>query len=209
MLKHAKKAIIFDLDNTIYPVAAIGPELFAGLYEMIEQDASYRGKIEDVKDAVERKPFQAVAKEFLFSAGLTFKGLKFLSDIEYTGEIHPFEDYQYTKDINCLKFLVTTGFTKLQWSKIHVMRLENDFKECFVVDPSISSQTKKDVFGEIMNKYGLMHEEVLVVGDDIHSEITAAQELSIDAVVYDYSKKYMHLSGYNVITDFAELNDFM
>lgn len=209
MLKTKKKAIIFDLDNTIYPVASIGPELFYNLYQMIEQDGAHQGKIADIREAVERKPFQVVAKEFHFSEGLTAKGIKYLSDIEYTGEIQPFDDYRFTKEFTCLKFLVTTGFTKLQWSKIHLLDLDKDFDSCIVVDPSISSKTKKDVFKEIMEEFQLKPEEVLVVGDDIHSEIKAAGELFIDTVIYDYNEKYKELAGYDVINSFGKLGDFM
>jgi putative hydrolase of the HAD superfamily len=39
-----KKAIIFDLDNTVYAVRTIGEELFASLFELITQDGkSYTG----------------------------------------------------------------------------------------------------------------------------------------------------------------------
>ena len=50
------------------------------------------------------------------------------------------------------KFLVTTGFIKLQMSKVKMLGIEEDFKEIHIVDPEVKDKTKKDVF-EIMEKY--------------------------------------------------------
>lgn len=200
-----KKAIIFDLDNTIYPVASIAPKLFRSLYELIEKDGSFEGSFGDVKEAIQRKPFQVVANEFQFSDALTQKGLDLLMALEYDDVIKPFEDYLLTKKIDCLKFLVTTGFKKLQESKIKQLELKEDFTAYFIVDPSVSPLTKKDVFQTIADQYQLTPEEILVVGDDVHSEIKAAKELGIDTVVYDYDGTHEQLSGYHVISNYNEL----
>jgi len=209
MEKMNKKAIILDLDNTIYPVASIGDKLFDELYQLIEQDGSYSGNMEDIKKAIQRTPFQLVAKEFQFSAALTEKALELLMALEYNDIIKLFDDYLLTKQIDCLKFLVTTGFKKLQKSKIRQLNVFNDFDACYIVDPSVSTLTKKDIFKKIMEQYQLEPEEILVVGDDIHSEIKAGKELGIDTVVYDYNGTHTQLSGYTIITDYKELKKFI
>ncbi|WP_400261175.1 HAD family hydrolase [Sphingobacterium sp. SG20118] len=211
MRKTAKKAIIFDLDNTIYPVSSIAGNLFSDLFKLIEQDGRYIGSLEAVKDAIQRRPFQVVANEFDFNQELTAKALEVLSVLEYRSTIRPFEDYQLTKELDCLKFLVTTGFTNLQWSKIKQLELEKDFEACFVVDPAKSDLTKKNIFAQIMVKYNLSSKEVLVVGDDIHSEIKAGRELGIETVLYDYAGKHTHTSTYNdnVISNFDKLITFV
>jgi|SRR5690606_38752458 len=202
-----KKAIILDLDNTVYPVSSIGKQLFSDLFDMIQQDGRYEGSFEDVKQAIQRKPFQVVADEFSFHEELTSRGLEALSDLEYKGEMKAFDDYALIREFPQMKFLVTTGFTKLQWSKIRQLNLETDFDACFVVDPAKSSKTKKDIFAEIMSSYGLSAEELLVVGDDIHSEIKAGKELGIETVLYDFASKYIELPDYTdyIITNFSEL----
>ncbi|MEC3879705.1 HAD family hydrolase [Parapedobacter sp. 10938] len=204
-----KKVIIFDLDNTIYPVASIAKGLFGDLYRLIGADGRYTGEFEDIKYNIERKPFQLVAAEFHFNEELTALALALLADLEYNGPMAPFDDYPLTRDIDCLKFLVTTGFTKLQWSKIRQLNLQADFEACYVVDPASSQQTKKDVFAGIMDKYRLNPEEVLVVGDDLQSEIKAGRELGIDTVVYDYAGKFGSLENHHVITNFDALNAFI
>ena len=38
-----KKALILDLDNTIYPVSAIGEKLFGKLFHLIIESGDYTG----------------------------------------------------------------------------------------------------------------------------------------------------------------------
>lgn len=206
-----KKAIIFDLDNTIYPVSSIGGRLFRDLFTMIQEDGRFEGSFEEVKEAIQRKAFQVVAEEFKFHEDLTSAGLKALSDLEYTEQMKPFDDYEVAREIPLMKFLVTTGFSKLQRSKIRELDVEKDFEACFVVDPAKSKKTKKDIFAEIMNRYGLTAREVLVVGDDIHSEIQAGKELGLETVLYDFASKYVELPEYtdHIITNFSELERFL
>lgn len=183
-----KKAIIFDLDNTIYSVYTIGNELFASLFELIIQDGSHNDDIDVIKDQIMRRPFQLVAKDFHFSDKLTNKGIALLKELEYKGKIEPFDDYQFAKSLPIDKFLVTTGFFKLQQSKVEGMKITNDFKEIHIVDPSKSQLTKKDVFVDIMQRHRYSKSELLVVGDDMESEIKAAQDIGIDAILYDKLK---------------------
>lgn len=214
MKKIKKKAIIFDLDNTIYPVSSIGDQLFSELFSLIEEDGRYLGDLAAVKEASKKKAFQVVAKEFHFNEELTAKAFGLLSDLEYDGDIKPFDDYvdyRLRKNTGYLKFLVTTGFTKLQWSKIKQMELEEDFDAYFVVDPAKSDRTKKDVFAEIMDEYKLNPEEVLVIGDDIHSEIKAGRELGTDTLLYDHAGTNTGTSDYkgNIITHYNQLEHFI
>lgn len=192
-----KKAIIFDLDNTIYSVHSIGEELFAPLFKMIEHDVGIIQNIEKIKDDIMRRPFQIVAKDYQFSRQLTEKGQTLLKTLTYNGKIEPFEDYSFVKELLVDKFLVTTGFLKLQQSKIEGMKIGQHFKEIHIVDSSTSDQTKKDVFAAIMKRHNYQSTEVLVVGDDLHSEIKAAKELGLEAILYDHSK--LNTSVTNII----------
>lgn len=65
-----------------------------------------------------RKPFQLVAKDYQFSKQLTSKGTELLTNLKYKGKIEPFKDYRIVKNLSLDKFLVTTGFLKLQQSKV-------------------------------------------------------------------------------------------
>jgi putative hydrolase of the HAD superfamily len=182
-----KKALILDLDNTIYPVNSIAPELFAKLFAVLDQhlDEFSPETMNDIKDDLQRRHYHLVAEKFNFGPELMAEGLTLLKNLAYTQPMKPFDDYPQVASIALKKFLVTTGFSKLQWSKVKMLDLEKDFEEIHIVDPEISNQTKKDVFADILKRYGYAPADVLVIGDDPESEIKAAIALGIDTFLFD------------------------
>ena len=204
-----KKAIILDLDNTIYPVPSIGDELFSPLFQIIAEDGNHVGEMKEIKDDIMRRPFQRVAADFKFSDELTQKGIALLKEITYKGKIEPFEDFAYVKDLSIDKYLVTTGFLKMQQSKVENMGLEHDFNEIHIIDPDTSPQTKKDVFAAILERHSYQRQEVLVIGDDLHSEIKAAQELGLEAVLYNKFQRPGNFNSVPEISDFRQLKSYL
>lgn len=182
-----KKAIILDLDNTIYPVSSISGNLFQAVFGFVDTLAEEIGteEIEKAKAEMQRRPYQQVAEKFNFSEAAKNKGLDLLKDLEYALPMQPYEEYKYISETPIDKYLVTTGFTKLQWSKIRLLGIEADFKAIYIVDPQISSETKKDIFAMIMSNNNYRPEELLVIGDDPESEIKAAGSLGIDTFLFD------------------------
>jgi putative hydrolase of the HAD superfamily len=199
------KAIIFDLDNTIYPVQSIADDLFSGLFQLLDESGEATGEMAAIKEEVKQKPFQWVAGKYGLSKDLIQKVVQLLKGLSVSGDIKPFEDYSKTRSLALEKFLVTTGFTKLQRSKIEKMGLEKDFKEIHVVDPETTTRTKKDIFIEVLERNGFGPSEVVVVGDDPESEIKAAQELGIKAILYDKLNRYPDNGTLTRITDYSQL----
>ncbi len=204
-----RKAIILDLDNTIYPVISIADQVFAPLFELIGQDESHKNNFEKIKHEIMRRPFQLVAKDFGFSEELKQKALNLLKTTTYVGEMFPFEDYSAVRELPVEKYLVTTGFLELQRSKVSRLKIENDFKEIHIVDPSTSDKTKKDVFADILARNNYALREVLVVGDDLYSEIKAAKELGIDAVLYDRDNLHTQPLDIKRINNFHQLTELI
>ena len=202
-----KKAIILDLDNTVYPVSSIGNELFKPLFQLIEESGDYTGQPDEIKQDIMRKPFQKVAEEYEFSDKLTEDGVAILRELTYDKNMSPFEDYAAVKALPCQKFLVTTGFTKMQESKVQQLGIAEDFDEVHIVDPELTNQTKKDIFQDILERHRFDPSEVLVVGDDPDSEVQAAKELGIDAVLYDKINFNPHMNHLTRITDFKQLKE--
>ncbi|HRP56410.1 HAD family hydrolase [Agriterribacter sp.] len=204
-----KKAIILDLDNTIYPVAAIANKLFKTLFALIEESGAYKGNLAEIKNRIMRQPFQVVARDFSFSEDLVKDCLQLLGGLTYESKMEPFEGYETVRNIACKKFLVTTGFTKLQHSKINQLGIDKDFEAIFVVDPSQSALTKKDIFRKILDDYRYTTDEVLVVGDDLHSEIRAAKELGIETVLYNHNGEQPPAPRQNTIHSFKEIIPYL
>jgi len=200
-----KKAMIYDMDNTLFPVSDIGHELFSPLFERIEESGRYSDRMEDIKKDLMRKPYQEVAEKYEFDEQLKKDGDDILKDLTYDKKINLFDDYPAILELPGDRYLVTTGYKNMQNSKIRNMGISQDFKDTIVVDPSISHLTKKDVFNEIMRKNGYHASEVMVIGDDPDSEIKAAQELGIETVLYNKLELTDHPSADHIIKDFREL----
>jgi putative hydrolase of the HAD superfamily len=199
------KVLIFDLDNTIYPVHSIGAALFAPLFSMLEDSGEIQEQMDAVKDAIQRKPFQVVAAEFGFSDALTQTGIKLLQNLSYNGPIAPFPDFQLVPALPQPKFLVTTGFSRLQESKIDGMQIRSLFREIYIVDPMLEARTKKEIFSDILIRYSYQPDEVLVIGDDPDSEIKAAHALEIPTILYDALGRHPEWNLSKRIINYGEL----
>ena len=203
-----KKAIILDMDNTIYPVHSIGFKLFKVLFDLIEQSGSHPN-IEEIKAALMKRPFQVVAGEYGFSEKLRNDCLALLQELTVEEAMQPFEDYEEIGKITLPKYLVTTGFPKLQHSKIKQLGIEADFEGIFIVDLNKPGASKKAVFQQIMKEHNLAPADLIVVGDDLNSEIKAGQELGIDAVLYDPASAQAPAASLHIIRHFKELQQYL
>lgn len=204
-----KKALIFDLDNTIYLVSSIGGELFKSLFQIIGESGEFSGNMEELKKEIMRRPFQFVANDFSFSDALKSKCMDHLLNLTYEAPINTVEGYPAIPEIPCTKFLVTTGFTKLQNSKIDRLNIRKDFEKIYIIDPSQTSLSKRDIFKKILVKYKFKIDEVLVVGDDLNSEIKAAKSLGIDSILYDYNGNQSATSDQIAIRNLAEVKNYI
>ncbi|MBS1502418.1 MAG: HAD family hydrolase [Bacteroidetes bacterium] len=190
-----KTALIFDLDNTIYPVNAIAGNLFAELFALLDRHAEIINKdhpdtVARIKEEMTRRPFQYIVDKYGLKAEISKQMEETLRNMTYDLPMQPFEDYHSLKKIQLDRYLVTTGYPKLQYSKIRQLGIVRDFREIYIVDPDKSRQTKKDVFASIMGKYDYLPEQLLVIGDDPDSEIKAALELGIDTFLFDPRNRY-------------------
>ncbi|WP_374949460.1 HAD family hydrolase [Mucilaginibacter sp.] len=189
-----KRALILDLDNTIYPVSSVADDMFAHLFELIDKELGKKDHqaAAMAKHELTRRPFQFVADEHGFSDELKRKGIEVLQNYEYDKPMQCYPEFEEIRKLDIDKFLVTTGFTKLQFSKVKMLQIEGDFKKAYVVDPQQSNENKGDVFTKIMAENGYSIADVLVIGDDPESEIKFALQLGIDTFLFDPENKYPH-----------------
>lgn len=199
------KAIFFDLDNTIYDVNSIAKELLTPLFDLIKSSGEFSIPFEDVKNLILQKPLQTVAEKSGFSKRLLEQCIAHLKGSEFHGKISPFEGFMETALLPVDKFLVTSGFTKMQLSKVRGMKLNDFFNEIHVVDFFEKERTKKDVFIQIMSKHHYLPSEILVLGDDLHSEIKAAKELGMDYLLFDTNGRYQDHEDDKKITGYRQL----
>lgn len=205
------RALIYDLDNTIYPVKSISDELFAELFNLMDEyaDSVDQSDMAAAKEEVTRRPFQKIADEYGFSDELKQKAVEHLRELTYDKPMQAFDDYKYVKSLQVDKFLVTTGFTKMQTSKVKLLDLNSDFKQIYIVDPETTDKTKRHIFLDIIEKYKYNKDEVLVVGDDPESEIKEAKAIGIKTVLYDPERQYTNNDANYLINNHREVEELL
>ncbi|WP_454802096.1 HAD family hydrolase [Mucilaginibacter phyllosphaerae] len=203
-----KRVLILDLDNTIYPVLSIADEVFGDLFKLIDEQVDTQSA-QKAKQELTRRPYQQVADEFGFPEELKEQGIQLLRNVKVENAMSPYKEYEQLRQVPIDKFLVTTGFTKLQFSKVEMLGVADDFKKVYVVDPDQSNLTKKDIFRKIMEQHGYATNEVLVIGDDPKSEIKAAIELGIDTFLFDPEGKYTNEGVTHHAKDYRDIAEIV
>jgi putative hydrolase of the HAD superfamily len=201
------RAFILDLDNTVYPTDSIADKLFEPFYKFLAQHADEIGEdnIPEIKKLMIKKAWQKIADQFELNDELVEEGSDVLRGLKCDFPMYTFDDYEHVKPFEVDKFLVTMGFTGMQESKIKMLNIESQFKETIVNDPEKTEGTKKEIFDDLIKKYGYQPEEVLVIGDDPESEIKSGLDLGIPTVLYDVNEEYTDAKATHHIKSYTEL----
>jgi FMN phosphatase YigB (HAD superfamily) len=181
-----KKAIVFDLDNCLAPANELGEELFETAFDAIRKANRGRLSRQSLQQAFEdmwRHPLDWVADHYGFSEGMLVAGWSVFVTLEVSRPMHGYEDLEVLRELPVQRFLVTSGFRRLQESKIRALGVQQQFAAIFI--DAIDEQGrigKLGIFQQILDQYHLTSLEVLVVGDNANSEIEAANRLGIASV---------------------------
>jgi putative hydrolase of the HAD superfamily len=141
-----KNVFFIDLDNTIYFTKPNEKQLMSGLYALLEgEDLGITPEQYLLAKAdMLRTPFQKVANKYGFNQRAVDHAIQYLKNGEVTEALSPGEDYPYIKNLKGRKFIVTAGFLKKQTTKVKMLGIADDFEELYVVDASITNESKKD-----------------------------------------------------------------
>ena len=180
------KALIFDLDNCLAAADEPGPQLLAPTFEAIRQ--ANRGTLpeETLERAFAecwRHPLDWVAREYGFSDEMLSAGWAVNARTEVDRPMRGYADLGTLAELPARLFLVTSGFRRLQESKVRALGIRSRF-EHIVIDAidEPDRKGKAGLFADILRTYGLAPTEVLVVGDNEDSEIAAGNRLGIPTV---------------------------
>lgn len=179
-------SVIFDLDYCL----CAGDEVGAAVYEPVF--ASIRGAnagaltdtaLTEAFAACMRFPFDVVAKRFRFSAAMYRAGLQGFEATEIAAPMHGYPDLHALGDLRARCFLVTTGFQRLQQSKITALGIRSCF-DAIHVDSIVDHprRGKQAIFADILQRHGLVARQTWVVGDNGESEIAAGNQLGMITV---------------------------
>ena len=180
-----RKAILLDLDDTIFPVRSIDQTTFEPfLNDFISrlQDFYDPMVIEKIIEELWSEPVDFVTDKYSIPIEIVRESFQFFNHSDFVLNIMPYPDYKYVKKLSVQKFLVTDGITGLQTAKIEALGIGHDFDEIVINDPFEDSRSKKDIFMDLVKKYNLKQEQTFVIGDNPESEIEAGNSLNMITV---------------------------
>jgi putative hydrolase of the HAD superfamily len=180
------KALIFDLDSCLCAANEVGDQLFQPSFDAIRQANHGAVSEHSLKQAFTdcwRFPFNDVARKHGFSDEMTKAGFAAFARIEVAEPMHGYGDLHVLHELSQQLFLVTSGFRRLQETKINALAIRPIFTEITIdaIDET-GPRGKLRIFEEILKKHSFNPEEVVVVGDNPNSEIAAGNRLGIKTV---------------------------
>jgi putative hydrolase of the HAD superfamily len=181
-----KTAIIFDLDNCLAPATAVGEALLDPAFDAVR--AVNRGlldatRLEEAFADCWVHSFDWVARHHGFSSEMRDAGWAVMRTLEVAGPLTGYADLHLLGELDARRFLVTSGFRRLQSSKVRALRIEQLFERVSIdaIDEP-ERLGKQAIFERILADFGLSVDEVLVVGDNPESEIAAGNRLGITTI---------------------------
>jgi putative hydrolase of the HAD superfamily len=180
------RSVIFDLDYCLCAGDEVGATLYEPVFASIRRanaGALTEAALAEAFAACMRFPFDVVAERFQFSAAMYRAGLRVFEATEVAVPLHGYPDLHVLRDLRARCFLVTSGFPRLQQSKITALGIRPCF-DAIDVDSIVDHprRRKQTIFADIVRRYGLVSRKVWVVGDNGESEIAAGNRLGMTTV---------------------------
>jgi FMN phosphatase YigB (HAD superfamily) len=181
------RAAVFDLDHTLFDPGTLPQALFSELEARV-RDAAADLVPSAVLDAALadawRLPFDRVLAHHRLPEALCSAWRDDASALEVTTPLRPYADVVAgLEQLSLQRFLLTTGFRRLQESKVRQLGLSQLFVAVYVdaLDPP-GPLGKQALLQRLMLEHELRASELVVIGDRADDELAAAQALGMVAV---------------------------
>lgn len=212
LFSHAK-LVILDLDNCLAEAREVGDELFESGFQAI-RSASHgaldKAAMQAAFSDCWRHPLDWVAERHGFSAEMLKAGWEAFSQMEVRHPMHGYGDLPELLKLPQHRALVTSGFRRLQESKIRALDLSQYLHEMYVDAIDEPERIgKKGWFQRLLASHGLAPGEAVVVGDSATSEIAAGNSLGIPTVQILRPEVPRSDTAQAHITTLAELPDLL
>lgn len=178
--------LIVDLDDTIFETKSMNPKIFQPVMDIIEDYfTTHFGatKTQTVLADMWKFPFDVVVKKHAIPTIIQDQITRKLDSLEYELNISVFDDYAYLKQLTYPKILVTTGFPKLQYTKLKALNITDDFEAIYIDNPLDKNRKyKQGIFQEIQARKGIESQHTWVIGDNPNSELIAGSNLGMRTI---------------------------
>ncbi|MBN8709795.1 MAG: hypothetical protein BGO12_11185 [Verrucomicrobia bacterium 61-8] len=185
-LSSVTKLVIFDLDNCLAAAREVGDELFKEGFQAIRRENHGTLGEQELQEAFSdcwRHPLDWVAERHGFSEKMLKAGWTAFSQMEVRHRMSGYGDLPELLKLVQHRALVTSGFRRLQESKIRALDLAHYLHELHVDAIDEPDRIgKKGWFQRILTNHRIEPGEAMVVGDSAASEIAAGNALGIPTV---------------------------
>lgn len=82
-------------------------------------------------------------------------------------------------------FVVTNGFEEVQFTKVKSAGIEHYFKEIVISDRVGHKKPSREIFDYVSGKHGIPHRSLLMIGDNLLTDIAGARNAGIDSVFFN------------------------
>jgi len=174
-------ALILDLDNCLAPATEVNRELYDEALAAIRQanDGSISEAILDAAfHALWSTAYDVVAREHGFTEAMAAAGWQAFCRFEVNHPMRGYGDLERLADFDMPLCLVTSGFRRLQASKIRALGIAAQFREA-VVDAIDETPRlgKRGHFERLIATHGWRAENIWIAGDSPHSELAAGRAI--------------------------------
>ena len=150
------KAVIYDLDDTLFPARSVPEEaarpMLTALREVLEGCGELKAaRIADIMEQVWDRPLDEIARLHGLSAEVLDRLGGLFAGFRLNCELMPYPDIQIIEQVPGLRILVTTGFRRLQESKIECLGIAHYFYR--IIDDALAEPERKGkqaIFREIL-----------------------------------------------------------
>lgn len=182
------KTLIIDLDNCIFDTRSMGFELMKPVIfamRKFNKDNFLNPVIErGINKDLWSLSLEDVFKKYDIPEYIVKSIRNAYENLEAPDCSKCYSDYLLLERFTQHKILVTTGYNKLQHSKIKKTGIKKLFNEIIVdsIDDPKKIKGKKLIFQELLKEYNWQPHEVMVIGDNAFSELKAGKELGMVTV---------------------------
>ena len=176
---------IFDLDNCLCDARAVGPACFDAAFDAIRRandGAVPADRLQQAFDDCWFSAFSLVAARHRFTPAMVAAGFEAFAALTVDGPLRGYDDLAVLPDLDVRRMLVTSGFRRLQESKLAALGIGPWFEQVIIDAVDGDHPGKQAIFERIVTREGLDPAAVLVVGDNPLSELQAGKALGMRTV---------------------------
>lgn len=177
-------AIIFDLDMCILDTYSLTGPFFKPVLDVLHTSQLSVEEKTKIEAQLWTTSLDDTIKLFAIPNDIAAAMRAAYLNVQVPDGIYTYGDEAVIRTMPQKKFLVTSGYTKFQQSKIDKLGIADLFDGIIIDASDIPEQRKgkKAIFQEIMQANGWLPAEIMVVGDNPLSELAAGKAIGMITV---------------------------